>query len=200
MESSGGWTAREQARYLRELKPYFITSVLLILAGAAFGVASAIHIPAFSGPFGESLREFAKGFLGLPRPYLALAIFLNNSLKTLAVIVAGVAGGILPLVFLLGNGFALGIVFYASLASRGLLTFFLSITPHGVLELPAILLGSSIGLMLGVRAMKRLFGKGEAALGADFRRGLRFYVAVIVPLLLLAAFIEAFVTASLASK
>ncbi|HEY2986135.1 MAG TPA: stage II sporulation protein M [Candidatus Binatia bacterium] len=200
MESPGGWTTQEQARYLRELKPYFIASVLLILAGAACGVASSIHIPAFSGPFGESLREFAKGFLGLPRPYLALAIFLNNSLKTLAVIVAGVLGGILPLVFLLGNGFALGIVFYASLASKGLPTFFLSITPHGLFELPAILLGSSIGLMLGVRAIKRLFGNGGTTIGEDFRRGLRFYVVVIMPLLLLAAFIEAFVTASLASK
>jgi stage II sporulation protein M len=189
-----------QSGYLRELKPYFIASVILILAGTVCGVASSIHIPTFSNEFEASIREFARGFLSLPRPSLALAIFLNNAFKTLAVIVLGLFAGLLPLVFLLVNGYVLGLVLHASLQSKGLVAFFLAIAPHGLFELPAILLGASIGLMLGARAIKQMLGREERALGREVARGLRFFVTVIAPMLLLAALIEAFVSSALASK
>jgi len=98
------------------------------------------------------------------------------------------------------NGYVLGLVLHASLQSKGLSVFFLAIGPHGVFELPAILLGTSIGLMLGARAIKQMLGREERALGREVARGLRFFVTVIVPMLLLAALIEAFVTSALASK
>jgi stage II sporulation protein M len=203
METESGpaaWSRQEQSRYLRELGPYFIASILLILTGAVCGVATSTHAPEFSGAILEALGQFIKRLLGLPKPYLALTIFLNNSLKTLAVLVLGMLGGILPLVFLLGNGFVLGIVFHVSAQSRGLPAFVVAILPHGLFELPAVLLGTSIGLMLGVRAIKRTFGRGEEKITGELARGLRFFLVVIVPLLLLAAFIETFITPSLASR
>jgi len=131
---------------------------------------------------------------------LAAAIFLNNGLKTLAVIVVGTLGGILPLVFLLVNGYVLGIVLDVTIRSEGALAAFLAVAPHGALELPAILLGTSIGLMVGVRAVKRLFGKGERTIPDELARALRFFLIIIVPLLLLSAFIEAFITPSAVSR
>lgn len=194
------WSRPEQADYFRGLKPYMVASVLLIVAGAIFGIVSSRYSPEIAGVRSEALKEFSRLFLGLSKPYLALAIFLNNGLKTLAVIVLGTFGGILPLIFLLVNGYVLGLVLHASLQSRGLFVFFLAIAPHGLFELPAILLGTSIGLRLGAQAIRRLLGKEEIALGREVARGLRFFVTVIVPMLLLAALIEAFVTSPLASK
>jgi stage II sporulation protein M len=200
MGSETGWSSREQARYLRQLGPYFVASILLLLAGAAYGAATSAYAPRLSAPRAEALREFTRLFLGLPKPYLALAIFLNNGLKTLAVCVLGTFAGILPLIFLLVNGYVLGLVLHASIESRGLPAFFLAIAPHGMIELPAILLGTSTGLMLGVHGIKRAFGKEKRPLGAEIARGLRFFSIVIVPLLLLAALIEAFITAAITSK
>jgi stage II sporulation protein M len=194
------WSRQEQSHYFRELIPYLVASVLLIVAGAGLGIISSTDTPKLSGARGEALGEFAKLFLGLPKPYLALAIFLNNSLKTLAVIVGGPLAGILPLVFLLVNGYVLGLVVHMSIRSEGVLAALLSIVPHGVLELPAILLGTSIGLMLGVHGIKRLFGKGERTLSAELWRGVRFFLIIILPLLLLSAFIEAFITSVAVSK
>jgi stage II sporulation protein M len=190
----------ELFRYLRELGPYFVASVLLLLAGAACGFATSSYAPRLSAPRAEALREFTRLFIGLPKPYLALAIFLNNGLKTLAVVVLGTFGGILPLIFLLVNGYVLGLVLHAAVESRGLPAFFLAIAPHGLIELPAILLGTSIGLMLGVHGIKRAFGKEERPVGPEIARGLRFVLIVIVPLLLLAAVIEAFITSAVVSK
>jgi len=200
MASAGGWSRGEQARYLRELAPYFVASVLVLLAGTAGGIAASTYTPSLSAPRMETLREFTRLFLGLPKPYLALAIFLNNGLKTLAVVVLGTFAGILPLIFLLVNGYVLGLVLHSSMESGGLPAFFLAVAPHGTIELPAILLGTSIGLMLGVHGIKRAFGKEEKPLGPEVARGLRFFLIVIVPLLLLAALIEAFITAAITSK
>ncbi len=174
--------------------------MLLILAGAVIGMGISTYVPKVAAARNETLREFSQLFLGLPKPLLALAIFLNNSVKTLAMILLGTFAGLAPLIFLLVNGYVLGLVFHASLESRGALAFLLAIAPHGVLELPAILLGTSIGLRLGATAIRRFLGKEEKPGGGELARGLRFFAAVILPLLFVAALIEAFVTASLSGR
>ena len=201
MESEpAAWSAAERRRFLTELRPYFLASVLLLAAGAAAGLATAAYAPDFSLARRETLGEFVRSFAGLSKPYLALAIFLNNAVKTLLALVAGVLAGVPPLVLLLINGYVLGLVLHATVESRGLLSFVLAIAPHGILELPAVLLGASIGLMLGARALKRVFGKAAPGLAGDLGRGLRFFTAVIVPMLVLAALIETYFTALVASK
>ncbi|MGH7769960.1 MAG: stage II sporulation protein M [Candidatus Binatia bacterium] len=200
MRSDGLRIGAELTRHFKELTPYFVASVLLLLAGAACGVATSTYAPGLSAGRTEALREFTRLFLGLPKPYLALAIFLNNTVKTLAVVVLGAFGGILPLIFLLVNGYVLGIVLHASIRSGALSAFFLAIAPHGLIELPAILLGTSIGLKLGVHGIKRAWGKEERPLRPEVMHGLRFFFVVIVPLLFLAALIEAFITSGIASR
>ncbi|HEY1373814.1 MAG TPA: stage II sporulation protein M [Candidatus Binatia bacterium] len=191
---------REQRNYIRELAPYLLASVVLLLAGAVVGVAMAERAPDISSMRREALSEFVSLFRGLPAPLLALAIFLNNAVKTLVVIVAGVFAGILPLVFLLINGYVLGIVFHATVHTEGLWAFVVAVAPHGVLELPAVLLGTSIGLMMGAAAIRKFIRKQNIELSSQLARGMRFFATVIVPLLVVSALIEAFITAPLSGK
>jgi stage II sporulation protein M len=194
------WSWHEQALALRELKPYLVASVILLAAGALYGVATSAAAPAAADASMEALREFGGLFLGLSKIHLALAIFLNNAIKSLLVIVLGVFGGLLPLIFLLINGYVIGLVLHFTAGSEGGWTTVLAIVPHGIFELPAILLGTSIGLMLGVQAVKRLLGRKDIAVTAELARGIRFFLVVIVPLLLLSAFIEAFISAAAVSR
>src|SRR5581483_3047856 len=191
---------REQRDYIRELTRYLVASVVLLLAGALIGVAMAEREPDISSMRQEALSEFVSLFKGLPAPLLALAIFLNNAVKTLVVIVAGVFAGILPLIFLLINGYVVGIVFHATVHTEGLWTFVAAVAPHGVLELPAVLLGTSIGLMMGARAVRKFIKKENIELSSQLARGMRFFATVIVPLLVVSALIEAFITAPLSGK
>jgi stage II sporulation protein M len=192
--------SHESFLYLKELRPYLIASLLLIGTGIIFGVLSVLYFPGIAEPVSGLVGEFVKTFLALPPFYLALAIFFNNAFKTLLAIFLGIFAGVVPAFFLLANGCAIGIVFYLSVQSRGVWASLLAIVPHGLFELPAVLLGTSIGLLLGVHATKRIFGKTETTLGAQLGRALKFFLVVIVPILLLAAFIEAFITAALVSK
>ena len=190
-------TRAEQRAYLAELKPYVVASVALFSVGTGAGLLIVHQAPEIADYFAKNLAAFVKGFIGMPRGQLALAIFLNNSVKTLTAIVLGTLLGIVPVVFLLANGAALGVAFSLSVATRGLATSLSSIMPHGVIELPAVFLGTSIGLLLGARALARLRGRFEGTVGAEIALGVRYFCSVILPLLLLAALVEAFVTAAL---
>jgi stage II sporulation protein M len=125
---------------------------------------------------------------------LAAAIFLNNTAKSAAAIILGTLVGILPVVFLLINGVALGAIVYISLGTRGVWHSTMTILPHGILELPAVLLATSIGLMLGSRVIKRLTGKSAVSLREELAQAGKFFCAVIVPVLLIAALVEAYLT------
>ncbi len=188
------WLGQEQGCYLRELTPYLITSVLLMGAGIVLGLVAAVYSPSMVTLLREPLTEFVKMFLGLPKVYMALAIFLNNALKVLIVIIVGTLLGVLPVIFLLGNGCIIGMVLYISAQSNGMLATLLIILPHGLFEFPAALLGTSMGLMHGVHAAQGLFGKRGMVISGELGRALRFYLIIIVPILFLAAFVETFIT------
>jgi stage II sporulation protein M len=190
--------SREERRaYLKRLYPYLKRSLVIFGSGIVIGLMSVTHFPEVAGHFESSVVGFVKIFRGLSRLELAAAIFLNNALKTLLGIVLGSLFGIIPVVFLLANGIALGVVFSLSVQSRGPWLSLMSILPHGILELPAVFLGTSIGLMVGSHAVKRLFGRVETTLRGELVRGLQFFCTVILPLLLAAALVEAFLTSAL---
>jgi stage II sporulation protein M len=184
----------ERSAYLRELRPYVIASIIFFAIGMAIGAAVASRFPGLADQFGDSITGFLKTFRGLPKPQLAAAIFLNNSVKTLAAILLGLAVGIVPALFLVVNGVVLGVVFFLSSYSRGVWLSLLSILPHGIIELTGVFLGTAIGLLLGNVVLKRMLRRSDAEIRPALSRALRFYAIVIVPMLFVAAMIEAFVT------
>lgn len=123
---------------------------------------------------------------------LFLFIFLNNALKALLVILTGFFFGIVPVLFIFINANLIGFVIAVWGTREGFLRVVLSLLPHGIFEIPAILIASGYGLWLGVRFYRKL-RYGEPFLKA-FWFSLRQYFRVVFPLLLLAAFIEAYVT------
>jgi stage II sporulation protein M len=188
---------QERRAYLGRLRPYIITSLVLFGAGTAIGLLVVSYFPGLADHFEETIAAFVKTFAGLPRLKLAAAIFVNNTIKTLLAILLGALFGIIPAFFLLANGVALGVAWSLSASARGPWLSLLSLLPHGVLELPAVFLGTSIGLAIGVQVLKRLTGKSDFNIGAELASGLRYFCSVILPLLFVAALVEAFVTAAL---
>ena len=67
-------------------------------------------------------------------------------------------------------------------ARRG--TFLL--VPHGIFELPAILFSIGIGFKIGID----LFSRKKGNLKYNLREALRFFIYIILPLLIIAAIIE----------
>ena len=189
-----------RGQYFRELRPFLITTLLLFALGIVAGNLLAGHSTFAGLKVNESLGGFAQMFLNLPKPILALMIFANNAVKTLLVIVLGIAFAIVPLVFVLVNGLAIGVVLHLATQSMGLAYSILAIVPHGVFELPGVLSGAAIGVMLGSKAIKRLFRKSELKVGSELSRALKIFATIILPLLLIGAITEAYLTAALLGK
>ena len=186
--------------YLRRLRPYLIASLVLFGVGFVIGLMIVNRFPQMADTFEASLAGFAKVFRGLPKLRLAAAIFLNNAVKTLMAILLGALFGLVPAFFLVVNGAALGVVLSLSTQSRGLWVSLLSVLPHGALELPAVFLGTAIGIMIGTSVTRKLFAKSETKIGKELGGALKFFCTVIVPLLFVAAFVEAYVTAALVTR
>jgi stage II sporulation protein M len=185
-------------RDVSRLRPFVLASVLLFCASAIAGGLAILYAPQLATQLQELLKQFADVFRGLPRLQLAAAIFFNNSLKTLVVILLGPLLGIAPVIFLVINGAILGAVMPVAAASRGLWPSIMTIAPHGILELPGIILGTSIGLRLGAHAWRRLRDKADKTLVSELGDGLRIYFSTILPLLLIAAAVEVYITPLLA--
>ena len=192
--------SEERRAYLHRLLPYISASLTLFAAGMVLGLVVIYRIPGMADRFADTLANFIQMFSAMPPWKLTAAIFVNNAVKTLVAILLGTVLGFVPGIFLLANGMALGVALSLSIQARGVWLSLVAILPHGVLELPAVFLGTSIGLMLGVQTIKRLRRQLEPPSRSELASALRFYCTVIVPLLLLAALVEVFVTAALVSS
>ena len=140
------------------LRPYGMASIILFALGALGGGLAVVLYPETAAHLQDLLKQFAKMFQGMPKLELAAAIFLNNSLKTLLAILLGPLLGLAPVIFLIVNGAILGAVIPVAVESKGLWHSIMTIVPHGIFELPAIFLGTSIGLKLGFYPFRRLVG------------------------------------------
>src|SRR3990167_8869350 len=89
---------------------------------------------------------------------LAAFIFFNNSIKAVFTVLAGLLLGLGPLVFLTFNGFLLGIVIKGVVLKHGAITTILGLLPHGILEIPSIIISSAIGFHLGMVVFKKMAG------------------------------------------
>ena len=160
------------------------------------GLFALTFIFGFTFPifFEEKIIEMIKLLMleleGMKTIELIGFIFLNNLKASFFAFVLGIGFGILPIVTCVFNGYLLGFVARYAVAEEGIFTLW-KILPHGVFELPAVLFSIGIGLKLGLSVVdgRWLVGK-DKGVGYVFREGMRFFVFVVLPLLIIAGIIE----------
>ena len=124
---------------------------------------------------------------------LLLIVFINNAIKALLLVLLGILVGLPPLLFVAVNGFVLGGLGATLESVIGWRYVLASFVPHGVIEVPLILLAAALGLTVGLESLKWL-GRRESRVKSQLSNGLRVYVRWILPGLAVAAIIEVFVT------
>jgi len=128
---------------------------------------------------------------------LALFILANNTIKSLLAMLAGIFFGAITVLFLIFNGILIGIVLDISESQLGIQKTLVAILPHGLFELTAVMLACANGIFLGAKLLARLRGKSRFLI--HLSRSLRGFALIILPLLFVAALVEAFLTNFLAS-
>lgn len=177
----------------RELIRYFGISLLVFIFGCLGGYFSAQADPAF----GESLVTLFKqmitnDIMSNEPPLLAFQLFLNNLETCVLLFLGGTIIGIVTLLVLSFNGIIIGGILEVVKGKTDILVMLASILPHGIFELPAVLVSSTLGLMLGRSMMLEFSGQGDASVQAMYLGSL--FVKYVIPFIAFAACIEAFIT------
>lgn len=180
---------RGREQYLLSLRtPFFLCFVMY---AASFGIgyvfSSRVSVASLRDLLPQIPDLAEVGPLGL-----MVFIFANNALSTLIWMLLGVFFGVGSLFFSSFNGFNLGLVAHSFSTLVSPLVVVVSIAPHGIVELPTTWLSAAMGVRLGYSLMSRL--RGQGSMRVELVRSLGLYFRRVVPLLLLAATIEAFVT------
>ena len=124
---------------------------------------------------------------------LFLIIFINNAIKALGMVFLGILLGLPPLLFVGLNGFILGGLGSALESVNGWRYVMAGFLPHGVIEIPVILLATALGFTLGMESFKWLLRR-ESRVKLQLSDCLKVYLRWILPGLAIAAIIEVFVT------
>ncbi len=184
-----GFIFGRQADYVRRLSPLF----LMCLVGFAFSLVIGFNMGDNIAP---SVMDELMGALpdieGWDTTAIFLFIVINNVSKSFIWMLLGLIGSFPPLYFSIMNGFLLGSFTYNFSLERSLAFTVTALIPHGIVEIPTILLSSAAGMGLGYQLINRLRGRGS--LRDEFILALRLFVTRIIPLLLLSAIIEVTLT------
>jgi len=198
----GGLYGRDVPAILRRSRLAFVVVGVGLLASLFVGQIYAVHYPLPPGVLGLE-QITADTFAEMPSidwlPALTTWGVLSNNVRALlaAALLAMFSFGSLAVALLMAP---LAIIFFftaqaARLGYSPVLFFAVFVLPHGLLELPAATIATALAVRLGATLMSPPRGmtvsEGWIWALADF---LKVFLAVVVPLLAVAAAIEAYVT------
>ncbi|AFV23175.1 integral membrane protein [Methanolobus psychrophilus R15] len=185
---------RENLRtYLTDLKPYIVLSTIVFALSIAVGYIAYGIYPEYAMQSISGLEELVEMLEGLSLLEIMLMIFINNTIAMFIAILFGIVLGIVPLLVLVLNGFIIGTIVRLLIVENGLAFIVAGLVPHGIIEIPLLLLSTSIGMKIGYEVLLALAGK-PSDIKNEFIKGMKFFFYWMVPLIFIAALIETFIT------
>ena len=170
--------------------------VVVFFGSCIYGYAESIEMPAMADEivvtFQSSTTELDSSMPAL----LSWQIFFNNLKVCLILFIGGVTFGVVTLFVLVSNGYVIGSISSVMLRGYDVSVFAATLVPHGIFEIAAILMAAALGLQTGRSLYLDAQGRdnaGETCLWYGTR-----FLLVVVPLLIIAALVETFVTPEIA--
>jgi stage II sporulation protein M len=194
---------RELFMHFREMKHYFIASIMVFAIGIFVGWEYSNQFSDYLQSGIEKLEPINNYVKGKDNPqlWLFIIIFLNNASISIMFIFLGLIFGILPLFLLVSNGMILGYVLSLNANGSTWMMVFKGILPHGIFEISAIWIACAYGIKLGALVSKMILHLFMPKVGvtarADIARVFKLTLPLIVFilfLLLIAAIVESTIT------
>jgi len=171
--------------YIKECRNFIFVIIGIFIVFALVGY----FVPA-SAELTELIMDFIQELIdktsGMSQPELIGFIFLNNLQSSFIGLIFGVVLGVFPVIAAVANGYLIGFVASIAVEEGGLLTLW-RILPHGIFELPAVFISLGLGMKFGSFIFKKNKSKSFRNF---FWGGLRVFVFVVLPLLIVAGIIE----------
>jgi stage II sporulation protein M len=170
-----------------------IVMFLLFFTTITVGWVGSAHNPSM----GQDLlklfeKEVAGQMDGTDSFTMCLKLFANNLQACILLFLGGASFGILTIFIMSLNGIVIGAIMEIVSKDHTALFVAAAILPHGIFEIPAFILSGALGILLAQSLIAEWYGGEDTAV--DARRFGRLFVLYVLPLVALAAFVEAFIT------
>ena len=173
-------------------------AAVLFAVSVGLGILAVARDPAVGAEVMGLFRDqVVAGLISDSPAVLAGKIFLNNLATCLLLFLGGASLGVVTVLILTANGLLIGAVTELVRQQQGLLVIAAALIPHGIFEIPALLIAGGLGLLLGRELIDEWYGTGDAAAAAGPLS--RLFIRAVVPLLAVAAVVEAFITPAILS-
>lgn len=185
--------------FSRNLKHLFFIYLILFVTLSIFNVALFQNNPEVTNAYYEEIKAVfdQKNMADSSGFDLYLLIFVNNVRAGGITILTGLIPFLfIPVFSFISNVMILGVVGAVfQINGIGLLPFFAGILPHGVLEIPGLVLGTILGIHICQKLTKVILRR---AVPGEFKQAvfgaLRIFLLWMVPLFAIASAIETFLT------
>lgn len=180
--------------FSRSLRVTAIAFIAVVLLSFCVGMVSADLTDKIVAQFAKQVADL--GIVQDDGSLQFLGLFSNNFQAMLT----GVIYGLVPVIYLpalpLGiNASLLGLfAAYYIHHDVSLLYYLVSILPHGIFELPALVISLSVGMHLCRCTTRAVFKKEQGQVVPALKDAAREIIMVVLPLLLIAAVVESYVT------
>ena len=141
-----------------------------------------------------AFKEFARILASFPPAITALIIFIKNtSILVMSFLLSPILC-LVPILALTLNGWVIASISQIIIQEKSLGFLLAGLLPHGIFEIPALILGEAAALAFGATVILALFKKDRRnQLLPSLKQNLR-YLTIAVTLFLPAAIVETFVT------
>ncbi len=175
-------------------KWWLFIAVFLFGIGLGLGLVSPTDITALLYQDVAALEKFAHFLAPLPRSSVLVIIFLKNVSAVLISFVLSPILCLVPIMALSINGWLVGLVSTTVIREKSVGYLLAGLLPHGIFELPALIMGEAVALSFGAAVILALFKKKRGNLVlSNLIQNLRYLVVALI-LFLPAAIIETYVT------
>ena len=172
--------------HLKKIKIYFIISITLFALISLIGFIFPIF---FEEQIIKIIEEIINQTQGLSPLELTRFIMLNNIKSAFFAMIFGIYLGLLPIAVIVLNAYVLGFISNKTVASEGIFILW-RLFPHGIFEIPAVLLSTAMGLNLGFFLLTYQGKNKLEEFLNQIKKSLITFTLVIIPLLVIAGIIE----------
>jgi len=175
-------------------KRWILIAISLFVIGLIFGLFTPTGTISLITEDVAALEEFGGMLVSLPPILTAILIFVKNASVLLFSFALSPILCLIPIMSLTVNGWLLALVSTIAVEKESVGFVLAAVLPHGIVELPALILGEAAALSFGSILILSLFNKDRRKLlMPNFKQNLK-YLVIAVALLLPAALIETYIT------
>jgi stage II sporulation protein M len=180
-------------------KWWLIIAITLFVVGLVLGLRTPTSPTGPTSQEVNAVEQLANLLASLPRWAVFLFIFFKNVTTVLFSFALSPFFCLVPILSLALNGWLIGVVSTTVIEEKSITYLLAGLLPHGILELPALIMGEAVALSFGVTVMLAIFKRERRGLILSSLKQNTKYLVIALGLFLPAAIIETYLTPLLIS-